>query len=169
MPAKGCEAGLEEGEKMSKAGVWIAAAAIGMAVTGCASGPWPKSRDQIEAVPPACDDFSVSIYFERDSAAVTREARQVLQGAAEAARGCVTRNVHVVGLADAVGAPGANLALSERRAAAVTSALARAGFRQVSFDVTAAGDAGAVTGEGEARPLRRRADVRFDLEPASKP
>lgn len=149
---------------MSKAGVWIAVAAIGMMASGCASGPWPKSRDQIETAPAACDDFSVSIYFDSDSAAVTREARQVLAGAAATARGCTTRNVHVVGLADAVGAPDANLALSKRRAASVTAALARAGFRQVSFEVTAAGDAGAVTGDGEARPLRRRADVRFDLE-----
>lgn len=149
---------------MSKAGVWIAMAAIGVAAAGCASSPWPKSRSQIEALPAACEDFSVSIYFERDSAAVTREARQVLRGAADMAKGCTAKNVHVVGLADAVGAPDANLALSEKRAAAVTGALARVGFRQVSFEVTAGGDAGAVTRDGEARPLRRRADVRIDLE-----
>ncbi len=154
---------------MSKAGVWIAMAAIGVAAAGCASSPWPKSRAQIEAVPAACEDFSVSIYFERDSAAVTREARQVLRGAADLAKGCTAKNVHVVGLADAVGAPDANLALSEKRAAAVTGALARVGFRQVSFEVTAAGDAGATTRDGEARPLRRRADVRIDLEGPAKP
>ncbi len=153
---------------MNKAGVWIAAAAIGATMTGCATGPWPKSRSQIEALPAACDDFSVSIYFDRDSAAITREARQALRGAADLAKGCTAKNVHVVGLADAVGAPDANLALSQRRASEVTAALAKVGFRQVSFEVSAAGDAGAITRDGEARPLRRRADVRIDLEAPPK-
>jgi peptidoglycan-associated lipoprotein len=154
---------------MKKAGVWIAAAAIGITATGCASGPWPKSRDQIEVAPAACEDFTVSIYFERDSAEITREARQVLRGASEMSKGCTAKNVHVVGLADAVGAPDANLALSQRRAGAVSAALAKVGFRNVSFEVTAAGDAGAVTRSGEARPLRRRADVRIDLEKPARP
>jgi len=53
----------------------------------------------------------------------------------------------------------------EQRAAA----LAKAGFKQVEFDVAAAGDAGATTRGGEARPLRRRTDVRFDLAPRARP
>jgi outer membrane protein OmpA-like peptidoglycan-associated protein len=70
----------------------------------------------------------------------------------------------VLGLADNVGAPDVNLALSKKRAAAVTDALAEVGFRNVEFDVAAAGDTGSITGSGEARPLRRRADVQFDLK-----
>jgi peptidoglycan-associated lipoprotein len=38
------------------------------------------------------------------------------------------------------------------------------GFSNVDFDVGAAGDAGAMTNDGEARPLRRQADIRFDLD-----
>ena len=139
-------------------GVVVAAGLAG----GCASGP--KSRSQIEAMAPACEDFAVQIYFDRDSAEVTQEARSVLSSAGTLAKGCKVASVHVVGLADAVGSPDVNLALSRQRATAVTKALAKAGFRQVEFDVAAAGDAGALTGAGEARPLRRRADVRFDLD-----
>jgi outer membrane protein OmpA-like peptidoglycan-associated protein len=133
-------------------------------VTGCATSPWPKSRSQIVTTTPPCEDFAVQIYFERDSAAITNEARSVLRNAGTMAKDCKVASVRVLGLADAVGAPDVNLALSKRRAAAVTGALAKLGFRNVEFDVAAAGDAGSLTGSGEARPLRRQADVRFDLD-----
>ena len=133
-------------------------------VAGCASSPWPKSRSQIVTPPPTCEDFAVQIYFERDSAEITSEARSVLGTAETMARNCKVASVRVVGLADAVGAPAVNLALSKQRASAVTAALAKVGFRNVEFDVTAAGDTGSVTRTGEAQPLRRQADVRFDLD-----
>ena len=132
-------------------------------VAGCASSPWPKSRSQIVTTAPVCEDFAVQIYFERDSAEVTSEARSVLKSAGTLTKGCKVDSVRVLGLADAVGAPDVNLALSKKRATAVTDALAKVGFRNVEFDVTAAGDTGSITGSGEARPLRRRADVKFDL------
>lgn len=132
-------------------------------VVGCASSPSPKSRSQIVTTPPACEDFAVQIYFERDSAEVTTEARSVLKSAGALTKGCNVNSVRVLGLADGVGAPDVNLALSKKRAAAVTAALDKVGFRNVEFDVAAAGDSGSITGSGEARPLRRRADVQFDL------
>ena len=144
--------------------------AIGMVlaaglVTGCTTtSPWPKSRSQIVEMAPTCEDFAVQIYFERDSAEVTTEARGVLKGAGALTRNCKVASVHVVGLADAVGAADVNLELSKKRANAVTEALAKVGFRHVEFDVAAAGDLGAVTKNGEAKPLRRRADVKFDLD-----
>jgi outer membrane protein OmpA-like peptidoglycan-associated protein len=137
-------------------------AAAGL-VAGCASSPWPKSRSQIVTTAPACEDFAVQIYFERDSAEVTSEARSVLKSAETLTKGCKVDSVRVLGLADAVGASDVNLALSKKRATVVTSALAKVGFRNVEFDVAAAGDTGSITGSGEARPLRRRADVKFDL------
>ena len=134
-------------------------------VTGCTTtSPWPKSRSQIVEMAPTCQDFAVQIYFERDSAEVTNEARSVLKSAGALTKGCKIASIHVVGLADAVGAPDGNLELSKQRANAVTEALAKVGFRNIEFDVAAAGDLGAVTKNGEARPLRRRADVKFDLE-----
>jgi outer membrane protein OmpA-like peptidoglycan-associated protein len=88
----------------------------------------------------------------------------VLSGAKGQARGCQVKSVRVIGLADAVGASGVNLALSKRRAATVTSALAKAGFGKVEIDSAAVGDAGAVAASGATAPLRRRADILFDLE-----
>lgn len=104
-----------------------------------------------------CEDFTVSIYFDQGAFRLTREGRAVLDSAAGRAKGCAIGLVQVTGLADAVGAPDANLQLSERRAAAVTQALGRLGFKEVR--VSAAGESGAQTMTGADRPLRRRADV----------
>jgi outer membrane protein OmpA-like peptidoglycan-associated protein len=140
---------------------------IYLTLAGCAQtdGPFRALRKPVAAAPPVCMGFQSSIYFDRDSAALTREARMVLRSARAQAQGCVVRSVRVVGLADAVGAPAANLALSRRRAEAVSEALARVGFQEVHVDMAAVGDAGSVSASGAAAPLRRRADVLFELAP----
>ncbi|HQR88126.1 MAG: flagellar motor protein MotB [Caulobacter sp. 12-67-6] len=144
----------------------VATLGAGLMLAGCASAPWSASRAAIETQPPACADFQVSIYFERDEVKVTREARSVLNSARTMARGCKVEKARVVGLADAVGAADVNMDLSRARAVSVTKALTRAGFGQVEFDVAAAGDIGATTTAGASAPLRRRADIFFDV---SKP
>ncbi|MFZ0268666.1 OmpA family protein [Caulobacter sp.] len=113
---------------------------------------------------PSCEDFSVQIYFENRSAKLTSEARSVLKSAEAMATGCKVASVRVIGLADSVGAPETSLAVSKQRADTVTRALAKMGHGNVMFEVGAAGEAGATTRDGEARPLRRRADIRFDLD-----
>lgn len=140
-------------------------AMVALAVAGaaaCATAPKPKTRAQIEMAPRICSDFTVSLYFERNSAKVTREAQDVLATAQHLARGCQVKDVEVVGLADSAGAPDANLELSKRRGRAVTAALQRAGFEPETVTVSAVGEAGAQTGLGVA-PLRRRADVNIHL------
>ncbi|HJV43756.1 OmpA family protein [Caulobacter sp.] len=141
-------------------------AALSLAACAETSGPWRTLRKPVVAASPGCAGFTSSIYFEQDSAALTPEARMVLAGARAQAQGCQVRSVRVVGLADAVGAPEANLALSRRRADAVSAALAKHGFGKVDFDLAAVGDAGAVGPSGAAAPLRRRADIIFDLATA---
>lgn len=141
----------------------VATIGVGLMLAGCASAPWRPSRASIETTTPACADFQVSIYFERDEAQVTREARSVLNNASTMARGCNVRKARVVGLADAVGASDVNLELSRRRATSVTQALTKAGFRQVEFDVAAAGESNATNAAGESAPLRRRADIFFEV------
>ena len=138
---------------------------VGAVLGGCASTPWPRSRAQIETPATPCQDFEVQIYFDRDSAEIPREGRSVLASAQAMAKGCQVKAVQVIGLADAVGAPDANLDLSRRRGEVVRKALGKAGFKQVVLDVTAAGEAGATTALGAAQPLRRRADIRIDLAP----
>ena len=127
----------------------------------CATPGGPRAR--IVKAMPACEDVTVQIYFEPDSDAVTSEGRAVLAQAATAAKSCKIDRVKVLGLADAVGAPAANLELSKRRVAAVTQALVANGLPSGEFDLAAAGQDGATSAGGEARPLRRRADVTIEL------
>ncbi len=114
-----------------------------------------------------CADFTIQLYFDSQSAALTKEARAVIDDAARRANRCQVTAIDVLGLSDAPGAADANLALSSHRAEAVTQALAKRGFSPLAFRVVSAGDAGAVTASGLNRPLRRRADVVFHLTPKS--
>lgn len=137
---------------------------LGAGLAGCASTP--SSRDRIVKAAPHCVDQTVAVYFEPQSAEVTSEGRAVLKAAAGQAAGCTVTGVDILGLADAVGAPDASLQLSKRRGEAVTQALARAGLPRTAYNITAAGQAGAVTANGNNRPLRRRVDVVMHLAPA---
>jgi peptidoglycan-associated lipoprotein len=143
---------------------WIfAAGAAAVLASGCTS--MPHSREQLVKAPAHCVDQTVQIYFDPNSAELTREGRMVIHQAAGAAAGCRVASVEVIGLADAQGAPDANLELSKRRAAAVAAVLEADGLPVAEFKVGAAGQAGAVTPEGKAAPLRRRADIILHLAP----
>jgi peptidoglycan-associated lipoprotein len=151
---------------MTKFGTYAAMAGLcaALAVAGCSTVR--SARDRIVKPQARCADLTVQIYFEPDSAEVTPDGRAVLRAAAGQAKGCKVASVSVLGLADAAGAPAANLELSRRRADAVAQALAATGLPAAEFDKTAAGQAGSVTATGDTRPLRRRADVTLKL---SKP
>ena len=152
----------------SAAILWLLAGVL--AVAGCQSARRPGlARRPVIQAPQACADFTVSIYFESQSARITPQAEQLIAAAARRARGCDVTGVNVVGLADSPGDPNANLILSKERAGAVTRALHRRGFTQVAFQVAAAGAVGAETPAGQARPLRRRADAQFHLAPTQAP
>lgn len=138
----------------------VGLAAAGMAA--CSHIHNPLTRAQLEKAPNPCVDFTLAIYFERNSAKVTREAKEVLKSAREQAKGCDVHGAEVVGLADAVGAPTTNLEISKKRALSVTAALAHAGFRDVTISAVAVGEAGSTSSAG-AEPLRRRADITFHV------
>ncbi len=150
---------------MSRSGGLLATLSF-LGLVGCETSH-PHYAGPLIAAPPACADIAFPIYFEPGSAAVTREAERMIASANRRSAGCQVGGVDVVGLADAAGAPGANLALSERRADAVTKALGRNGFSAAPVRVAAAGAAGASTAAGLAKPLRRRADVTIRLSPAT--
>jgi outer membrane protein OmpA-like peptidoglycan-associated protein len=133
----------------------------GLVASGCASVSDPRAKIVKEAS--ACQDLTVQIYFEPDSAEVSAEGLAVLNEAAAEAKPCKVGRVLVLGLADAVGAPAANLEISKRRAGAVTRALNATGLPAAEFDLAAVGQTGAVTAEGDARLLRRRADITIEL------
>lgn len=140
-------------------GRWIGMIVAGAALVGLAGCATALKRDDIVQPASACETSTTSVYFEADSHLITDEGRAVIAQAATAARSCKIGHIEIVGLADAVGAPDANQQLSERRAEAVTSALVAAGLPTTDLRVAAAGQAGSVTPDGEARPLRRRADI----------
>ena len=138
-----------------------AGAAFALVVAGCVSkGPTP-----LVAATPRCQDQSLEIYFEPDSAEVPPEGRAIVSQAATVAAGCRVDKVEVLGLADAAGAPEANLELSKRRAQSVTAALASAGLPAAEFALSALGQAGAVTPAGDAQPLRRKVSIVLRLRP----
>lgn len=148
----------------------LAAAGVLAVAAGCQSMHGAKvARGPVIQAPAACGDFTVAIYFESYSAAITPQADRLIAVAIRRARGCDITGVNVVGLADSPGDPQANLTLSKERAEAVTRALRRNGVTTVAFQVAAAGDVGAQTAAGQARPLRRRADVQFHLAPRTPP
>ncbi|MDP3852819.1 OmpA family protein [Phenylobacterium sp.] len=132
----------------------------GLATAGCAMR---SGRDRIVTAPAPCEDVTVQVYFEPDSAQVTAEGRAVIAQASSQAKSCRIDRVLVMGLADAAGAPAANLELSKRRATSVSEALSANGLPTAEFDLRAAGQSGAVTRTGDAQPLRRRTDVTVEL------
>lgn len=138
-------------------------AAVALLAGGCATVQTARAR--LVKTQPRCADQTVQIYFEPQSAELTREARMVIDQAASGAAACRVTAVDVVGLSDAAGAPDANLDLSRKRADAVAAALAANGLPPAAFKVQAAGQAGAVTDDGKTRPVRRRADVTLHLSP----
>ncbi|MDB5422709.1 MAG: outer membrane protein [Phenylobacterium sp.] len=140
-----------------------AAAVLTLSLGACAT--MKSARDRIVRAPVGCVDQTVQIYFEPDSAALTREGRAVLNLAAKDSRACKVSGVDVLGLADSAGVADANLELSKRRAQAVTEALTAAGLPAAEFKVAAAGQAGATNSKGDVRPLRRRTDVVLHLSP----
>lgn len=139
----------------------MAALGLSLALGGCAT--LQKARDRIVRPTPRCVDQTAQIYFEAQSAEITKEGRAVIVQAAAAAKGCVVRDVEVLGLADAAGDPNANLELSKQRAQSVTAALAAAGLPAAEVRMSAAGQAGASAAEGRSTPMRRRADVVLHL------
>jgi len=140
----------------------IAALAGLSALGGCSSTS--RNRDALVRAPATCVDQTVQVYFDPWSAELTPEGRAVIQTAAANLHSCRIRAVEVLGLADAQGDPQANLELSKRRASSVSAALAAAGLPAAEFQLAAAGEAGAVTADGKAAPVRRRVDVTLKVE-----
>ncbi|WP_337186813.1 OmpA family protein [Phenylobacterium sp.] len=132
-------------------------------LAACATGP--SGRAAIETPTATCREVTIPIYFEPNEAEVTPEGRGVLAAETRAVRGCRIEGVRVVGLADAVGDPAANLELSKRRAASVAEAIKAAGLPDAEFEMAAAGQADSISSDGQLRPLRRRADVTLRVSP----
>lgn len=132
-----------------------------LALAGCATVQ--NARDRIVRPARVCQDVTIPIYFEPNVAQVTPDGRRLIATEAAHARRCRVDQVRVVGLADAAGDPAANLELSKARAASVAEAIMQAGLPSAEFEIAAAGQAGAVTPQGQLQPVRRRAEITLRL------
>ncbi len=135
----------------------ICASAAALGLQGCSSVSALETRARLISNP-ACTDVFFPIYFANGSSELSKAAASVVANAGKHIDGCALDQVEVIGLADYVGTPEANLDLSRRRARAVAQALIHAGLPAPVFHINALGEAGAVTKDGPA-PVRRRADV----------
>ncbi len=153
---------------MAMTSVWktAAAAAVLAAVAGCAQvseGVRRVTNRNAVVTAPSCQDFSFPIYFETGADRLTAAALQVIDDHAARVRACPVARVAVTGLADAEGTAAQNLELSQRRATVVAQTLASRGYPAPTFEVAAAGEAGATGPRGAAAPMRRvtQVNVRF--------
>lgn len=136
----------------------------GLAVTACATnGSGYATRDALVA-PVNCSNQTFEIYFDEGQATLAPTALTLLQMRGQQLSGCEISKVSVVGLASATGATTANMALSERRAQAVSDALAAQGWPAPVFEVNAVGAEGAREGQVN-EPLRRRTEVFVEAAP----
>ena len=108
---------------------------------------------------PACTDVVFPIYFAEGSDQLTPTGGEVISSEATLVHGCLIGYVSVLGLTDAAGGAAHNLNLSKRRADTVAKALAAAGLPAPKFEVSGAGETGAVSDSGRPVPLRRKTEV----------
>lgn len=142
--------------------MWKAAVLAGAVLAACA--PMPKREALVTGESP-CMPMRFDVYFVENQARLTDAAATAIEAAAGQVRACDVRRVRILGLADAVGAAQNNMTLSQQRAREAARALAEAGLPAPAFDVTAAGDAGALTAAGTEEPLRRRTEVVIEAHP----
>ncbi|HXU99081.1 MAG TPA: hypothetical protein VG166_01115 [Caulobacteraceae bacterium] len=140
----------------------MATVLVAGALVGCQSQR-VSARGPLIQAPPDCVDVNFPIYFEPRSAAVTREANELIASAAMRSRGCDVTGIVVVGLAANRAAPAANFELSRRRINAVTRNMHRHGFDEVEFREREVGVAGPEPSGADGHLLRRRVDVSIHL------
>ena len=121
----------------------------------------PQSAPAVPASPPT---VNLSVLFHTGSAELTPEARLTLDELGKALSGPALSpyRFRIEGHTDTVGDPGANLALSGRRAAAVVAYLtARFGVDRARLQAAGLGDGMLLvpTGPGVAEPRNRRVQV----------
>ncbi|WP_296818521.1 OmpA family protein [Brevundimonas sp.] len=144
-----------------------AALVAAMGLAGCdTTRSLFRDRSELVAEPAVCVATTLPVYFDEGNASLTGPARELIATTAQRLSGCEIRRVQVVGLASASGGATRNLTLSERRAMAVTEALAAEGWPAPVFEVMAAGEDGAVQG-GVAEPVRRRVELLIEAAPGA--
>ena len=147
---------------------WATSAELGAsaALIGCTTPDKDAASGNPIVSTTTCSDFSFSIYFERGSTHLNREADDLLASASTRARKCEVKGIDVIGIANQPGSPEINAELSRARTQVVTRALKRHGFADFRFAPTD-GTSGAQSTTSMASPFRRRVEVNFHFVPKS--
>ncbi len=113
--------------------------------------------------PRACNTGPYIVFFDWDEAAITPEAATVLNSATTAYRDCGTARVMLAGHADRSGAPAYNVALSQRRNAAVRDYLSGRGIPAARIASEAFGETQnrVATADGVRELQNRRVEVSY--------
>ncbi len=104
---------------------------------------------------------SYQVFFDFDQSVITAAAARVIAEAAQNAKSGGTSRIDLTGHTDAAGTVKYNLALSERRAAAVKAELVRDGITASMIATKGVGKAGQLvpTGDGVREPQNRRVEI----------
>jgi outer membrane protein OmpA-like peptidoglycan-associated protein len=144
-------------------GRMVAAAAILVALAACKTTPKSHLSLGGGAARSACQEQSLTLYFDTGSDALTDTGRQLVDLTSRKLKSCKVKELRLVGLSDPAGAAETNLELSQRRADHVLDAFVRAGVPIPHYTLVARGDAGAVAPSGAVEPVRRRVDVTLEV------
>ena len=121
--------------------------------------PAPPPAAPAPAAPAPTRNFLV--FFDFDSATLTPQALTILADAARTARQLNAVRIDAIGHADRSGSDAYNVALSQRRAAAVRAELVRLGIQTNQISVAARGEAEPLvpTADGVREPQNRRVQI----------
>jgi outer membrane protein OmpA-like peptidoglycan-associated protein len=122
----------------------------------------PKLRPVAAAAAPKVAKTFI-VYFNFDRTSITAAAARVLDEVKAAAEKVKPRHIYVSGFTDTMGGAAYNMALSERRANRVVSALADRGVTATNFDVESYGKQrlAVPTPNNTRNAMNRRVEIRF--------
>jgi len=125
--------------------------------------PPPVAAPPMPPAPPVVARRVFLVFFDWDRATLTPDGMQIVQQAAAAYKSGAPVQIQVTGYTDRSGSPGYNQRLSERRANAVATALARLGVPKSDMAVSGRGenDNRVPTADGVREPQNRRVEIVF--------
>ena len=117
--------------------------------------------------PPAPISRTYIVFFDLDKASISNEAMKILSQAAQDAKQGAAVGIQVVGHADTSGTEKHNMALSNRRAQNVESALANMGINLNAINTMGKGESDLLvpTADGVREPQNRRVEIMYVINP----
>jgi len=130
-------------------------------VVGCAEAPPPRPPRAAAVAEPELAGAWYQVYFDTNKVEIDERGQMIVKSVAYVVANTDTTRVTVIGKADRVGAPAANMALSQRRADQVRDALIVAGVPAGRIDTSWAGESkqDVVTANDAAERRNRVVDI----------